>query len=109
MRGRASINFENTNGPSSHSIRTAMETENWKLITVVKNNNRHTIYENGIKKDSRKMQTATYSFGDLAFSNSPCIGVDGTNRYLGFLDDLRIYNRALTLTEIQQLYLATQH
>ena len=40
----------------------------------------------------------------LQFSNGPCIGIDGTVRLDGKLDDIRIYNRALSDSEIQQLF-----
>ena len=40
----------------------------------------------------------------LQFSNGPCAGKDGTRRLKGKLDDIRIYNRALSTSEIQELF-----
>ena len=41
----------------------------------------------------------------LSFSNSPCISRSGTRRFKGVLDEMRIYDRALSQEEIQALYL----
>lgn len=40
----------------------------------------------------------------LSFSNSPCIGSGGARRFKGILDELKIYERALSEEEILQLY-----
>ena len=39
----------------------------------------------------------------LAFSNSPCLG-QSSRRFKGVLDELRVYDRALTEEEIERLY-----
>ena len=41
----------------------------------------------------------------LSFANSPCISTGRTVRFKGGLDELRIYNRALSEKEINKLYL----
>ncbi|MEL6863850.1 MAG: LamG domain-containing protein [Bacteroidota bacterium] len=40
----------------------------------------------------------------LSFSNSPCIGSGGARRFKGILDELCIYDRALTEEEVGDLY-----
>src|SRR5262249_43758378 len=35
---------------------------------------------------------------------SPCVGVDGTNYFTGRLDEIKIFNRALTSTEVKTSY-----
>jgi len=40
----------------------------------------------------------------LSFANSPCVGTDGVRRFKGILDELRVYNRALTTVEVRLLY-----
>ena len=42
--------------------------------------------------------------GSFVISAHPCIGVDGSTPYTGLLDDVRIYDRALSPAEVQQLY-----
>ncbi|MEO1436095.1 MAG: LamG-like jellyroll fold domain-containing protein [Bacteroidota bacterium] len=40
----------------------------------------------------------------LSIANSPCIGIDGTQRFQGLIDEMRVYNRALSFSEIEGLY-----
>ena len=40
----------------------------------------------------------------LSFANSPCVDSGGTRRFKGVLDELRVYDRALSNEEIQMLY-----
>jgi uncharacterized protein (TIGR02145 family) len=67
------------------------------------------IFSNGILVSS---QTTTISMGDINFSYaSTMIGKDGivgygNRNWNGLLDDIAIYNRALSAAEVQQLYLA---
>ncbi len=41
----------------------------------------------------------------LSISNSPCIGVDGTSRFRGLIDELAIYDEPLTFLQIREMYL----
>ncbi len=43
----------------------------------------------------------------LRFAGGPCVGVDGTVRFLGYLDDIRFYNRFLTDAELRSFACAT--
>jgi hypothetical protein len=55
-------------------------------------------------------QTTTAQEDDLQngaqfqLGTSPCAGLDSTPRFTGEIDEVRIYSRALSATEIQQLY-----
>lgn len=40
----------------------------------------------------------------LSFSNSPCLGSGGARRFKGILDELKVYERALSSEEVLQLY-----
>jgi len=69
------------------------------------------IYENGsirIYLDGDLIRTATYNgIGDFNNSNNLLMAMrfnDSSRRLNGMLDDIRIYNRALTLEEIKQIY-----
>ncbi len=37
-------------------------------------------------------------------ANSSCVGVDGTSRFKGYLDEIRVYNKPLSATEISNIY-----
>lgn len=41
----------------------------------------------------------------LSFSNSPCVLYGKARRFQGILDELRVYDRALSIEEVEQLYL----
>jgi hypothetical protein len=41
----------------------------------------------------------------LSFSNSPCVLSGRARRFQGIIDELRVYNRALTVDEVEQLYM----
>ncbi|MBI3853733.1 MAG: DUF642 domain-containing protein, partial [Verrucomicrobia bacterium] len=41
---------------------------------------------------------------NLTAGRSVCVGVDGTSSFTGQMDEISIYNRALTLAEIQSIY-----
>jgi len=46
---------------------------------------------------------ASIGAGDLQLSNSPCVGLDATTRFKGFIDDVRLYKGVLTSTEATAL------
>jgi hypothetical protein len=75
----------------------------WKHITVTFKNNVAKFYINGVF-DSQSTGTnglATFSNSILQIGRS----ISGTDGFNGKLDDIRIYNRALSDTEVQALYL----
>ena len=52
-------------------------------------------------------QVADVSSGaSFRVGTGPCVGVDGTSAYTGALDEISLYNRALTPIEVQSLYAA---
>jgi hypothetical protein len=40
----------------------------------------------------------------LSFANSPCVETGRARRFRGVLDELRVFDRALTNEEVQNLY-----
>jgi hypothetical protein len=76
----------------------------WQHLAVTVNNDFVTLWMNGISSG-----TYTFMTNNLITTQPVLIGwnrAGGTNReqFNGKLDDIRIYNRALTDSEIQQLY-----
>ena len=41
----------------------------------------------------------------ISISNSPCIGLDGTSRFRGLIDELAIYDEALSFLQVREMYL----
>lgn len=76
------------------------------FIAIARKGNAVLIYRNGRQVRQIVTDTAinTANTSLLGISVSPCIGVDGTKMFSGLIDELRVYNRALSESEIQQLH-----
>ena len=75
---------------------------NWHSIIGVKSGNTMTIYLDGVKSSQVDVlsgyTTDTSTLGDLY------IGGDGKTNFNGMIDDVRLWNRALTATEVKNAY-----
>jgi hypothetical protein len=96
------------NNTSPITVGTTVSTNVWILVTITKSAvsngpDTYNIYKNGVLTDTKTTEHSNFG-GDFHFSNSPCIGRAGIKRFKGELDDLRIYNRALSTSEILVLY-----
>jgi hypothetical protein len=97
------------NGYASGSTRRQLVTNDsviglskWQLVCIVfKNNNDIAIYINGIKKSGTWYGTAT---GMSYSSANGILGHHESYYFEGILDDIRVYNRALSSDEIQSLF-----
>lgn len=69
----------------------------WNSVVVTFDNKNASLYLNGT-------QVATSTGTYVAGSNAVRIGAAVSEYYSGLMDDVRIYNRALSGSEIQQLY-----
>jgi len=80
---------------------TILQASHWYLITATRENGVANLYING-NLDA----TTTYSFtpADENFNLTLGMSNNSFQSFSGKLDELRIYNRALTATEIQTLY-----
>jgi uncharacterized protein (TIGR02145 family) len=76
----------------------------WQHITVVWNGTNALLYINGVLADTKAGGNPT------AVASPLTVGAryDNNYRFNGYLDDTRIYNRALSATEVKQLYLQGQ-
>jgi len=71
---------------------------NWDFIAVTYANGSASLYRNGILQGSA---TGTYILGPNMGIDT---GVGGTSWFWGKVDDVRVYNRALSTAEINQIY-----
>lgn len=78
----------------------------WHHFALVREGTRAFTYINGslIQSGRRCSGVDISNAAPLSFSHSPCIGSGGARPFKGILDELRIYDRALTELEIQLLY-----
>ncbi len=86
----------------------SVPTGTWTYITVVRSGSSVTYYLNGVA-DSSRSGAGTLNFGSCQLllgadnDTSGCVASLG-NWLDGRLDDVRIYNRALSANEVKQLY-----
>lgn len=77
----------------------------WQHYTLTRKNKEISVYING-RLEAQTISNDVIDLdnnGALSISNSSCIGSSVT-RFNGLLDELRIYNKALNIEEIQELY-----
>jgi len=82
------------------------ESSGWQHFALVREGFRATTYINGQPKHVgyRCSGVDIDNEAVLAFSNSPCLRSGRSQRFKGVLDELRIYDRALTIEEVAELY-----
>lgn len=74
----------------------------WTHYVVVKNGGTLTAYTNGVLTKSGSCSTAGYTLTDCSVIGSNMSAIGG--RYTGSIDQVRIFNRALTQEEVTSLY-----
>jgi|GEM_PF-1581804 len=82
----------------------------WVHVAVVRRGTEAVVYVDGEAGVAVTLPALNFSgIGALlGFSNSPCIGTGGVRAYQGLLDEVRVYNRALTAREIDGLASSAQ-
>jgi len=110
IRGNASaVSIEiSEQYPSSYSAISVspLNLNKWFHITFTRKQDSLFSYLNGILiqkvRSSGGLIANVGNNANLNFSQDPCIGLDGTTFLNAQIDEVRIWNRALTQTEIQQ-------
>lgn len=74
-------------------------TTNWEHICIVSDGNNRSLYINGVLDDSQASYVSFFGTGFYFGRRS-----DGINYWNGKLDDIRIYDRALSGTEVLDIY-----
>ncbi len=104
-----SLNFVNTDFNESPtkkiSLSSNLDLTCWHHYTIVRNAKRVKLYLNGNLIDE-KVTSSVLDLENsalLKIADSPCVG-STTERFRGKLDELRVYNRALSDEEIKALY-----
>ena len=78
----------------------------WHHFVVVRSGPTQTLYLDGAFETNKPAEGATILSNSALMGSSadPCLGVDGTQPFTGQMDELRIYSRAITASEVQSLY-----
>lgn len=82
---------------------------NWHHVVLIANDTNQQTYKyiDGILATTKNWGTPMGSIANsasLVLSESPCIGVNGSDHYKGFVDDIRIYKRPIDSTEVVALF-----
>ncbi len=91
---------------SFNNISPDLEHNGWVHFALVREGRYAYTYINGEpqRKGMRCSGVDITNETTLSFANSPCIGSGGARRFKGILDELRVYERALSAEEILLLY-----
>lgn len=102
------VYFSGYGTPSNLGGTTDISDNQWHhAVVTVSSNNIAKIYVDGIEENSGSITLSTFSFSGVYIGSSP-LG-DGFPEYFsGIIDDVRIYNRVLSITEIQSIFSATK-
>ncbi len=95
-----------TPGKNYDGISPTYEGNGWQHFALVREGFRATTYINGQLQHSgfRCSGVDITNEMPLMFANSPCLRSGPTQRFKGVLDELRIYDRALSAEEVALLY-----
>ncbi|OGF74393.1 hypothetical protein A2W57_02325 [Candidatus Giovannonibacteria bacterium RIFCSPHIGHO2_02_43_16] len=103
--GVAALNLDDNAAEAYFEGTTNVDDGNWHMVYGVRDGNTAKIYVDGIQENTADI-TGLGSLDDI--NKDFMISVDShapTNYFVrGLIDDVRIYNRALTPAEIQRLY-----
>ena len=89
----------------SDNVSNVLSLNNWQFVTIVVDSamNKHKLYVNGILITENTFQ-GLHQFADKIIFGSQGQSAGQLTNFYGSLDDIGIWNRALTQTEITQLY-----
>ena len=88
------------------NLQTNLDSTSWFHFVLVREGTQATTYINGeqMQKGFRCSGVDISNNALLSFSNSPCIQSGSARRFRGVIDELRVYNRALTPEDVRELY-----
>lgn len=86
----------------------AVNDGNWHHVALVRQGTTATLHIDGQVRGSGTTTGITNinNTADLLCGEDPCVGVDVTEIYFGFLDEIQIFRRALSPCEVRSLFLA---
>ncbi len=88
------------------SSNNALNLNTWNNIIVTYNGSQSRLYQNGILENTTTLSYQLANFNTPWFFGKAFEGLGWTRAMKGLLDDIAIYNRALTPQEISDLYTA---
>src|SRR5262249_23147490 len=99
------LSFFNNGGTGSGSFGNAFPSNSWQHVVFVNTGTTLSVYRNGIQEGSSISSTVDSTCVNPATGSTFGSYSDGTQLfYPGLIDDVRLYNRALSAQEIKRLY-----
>jgi hypothetical protein len=105
-REEIGFNLSRTGQIGTTTARATAEEGPWIHVAIVRDATSARVYVDGRAGPSVNVGTLNFSAvtSALAFGGSPCVGtIGGPRRYRGLLDELRVYERALSAAEVGSL------
>ena len=98
--------FANLTTPDRYWSASLPSLATWYHIVLSRSTTTLNFYVNGTLMDSRSTSSSTAAYGNPSVQTiiGARVGTPTTQHFDGNIDDLRIYNRTLSSTEIQSLY-----
>ncbi|HSI20580.1 MAG TPA: LamG domain-containing protein [Verrucomicrobiae bacterium] len=99
--------FATENSTDCYGVSSTGLTGKWMHVVAIFNNTdvtQNTLYINGVQQTLTQMAGTPVSRSVTSTVNVGKWQGGGANRYLGSLDDIRVYSRAVTATEVAELY-----
>lgn len=106
--GQLQLEIDQSNSSNYLTIisKTKINDGNWHQVSFVRKGNDLNVFIDG-KFDTVKLGSMIINSDNsfvLKFGTGVCVGLDGTKFFLGQLDDIKIYKRALNTSEVSYLY-----
>ena len=105
MGSTRNVSLEINNGSGSFFVGSDGASPGWHHVAFTRTGQEYQAFLDGDLVDE-EITDETFDFTNtalLGLSNSPCIGLDGTEMLAGGIDDLRVYDRILTASEVVNL------
>ncbi len=106
LRQRVEVSFRNGPYAAYRNLSPPLPGTEWVHVALVREGSIARTYVNGhlYVEVNRCSGLDIDNAAELAFSNSPCVRGGGSVRFRGRLDQLRVYDRALSPAQIAALY-----
>ncbi len=99
--GFLQFDFAYNAGPSSLSV---VNDNNWHLVTITCTNGLIKLYSDGLMQGNAQQMSPNINGNNKSIGSN--IDNSGPRNFIGLIDDIGVWNRALTQQEITNLYLA---
>jgi hypothetical protein len=103
--GQIGVGYQLMNGQWSGNISSVINWGDWKMITLTATSGEYVAYLNGVEFDRRALDGSLFPSSNVRFGSHTWWSGGGSSSRMDIeWDDMRIYDRALSSTEVSNLY-----